>query len=282
MKSLYRPSLLTGFIAHQRERLLKLCVKTLSRRGEFPKFWLLHGEGICRGISLNGFYELETLKALQFLAAAPASVVIDVGANIGNHTIFFAQRFKQVVSFEPVPENCFIQKANLRLNRINNVTLIEKGLADQNGEFPLGECSPETTNQGICFDPADQSRSTRMVPVGVGDEEVRKIKLTGPIALIKIDVEGAEPLVIKGFKETISKHKPLVCWEAFSHEDANKSVEILRAFGYSHFYHISTRRTGPKFIGRILNNFGKNAFLFPLENHPHLDGMNMASNVALL
>ena len=249
----------------------------LSKRGTYPKFWLLHGEGICRGISLSGFYELELLHGMQKLAGAPSGVIVDVGANIGNHTIFFAQRFNQVVSFEPVPENCGILKANLRLNQIKNVTVIEKGLSDQIGEFPLGECTPETTNQGICFDPNDQARSTRMVPVGKGDEELSKLVLNGPISLIKIDVEGAEPLVIKGLAQTLKKHKPIVCWEAFSHNEASKSTEILRTMGYSHFYHISSRRLVPKLIGRFLNNFGKCSFLYPLETHPHLDGMNVAS-----
>lgn len=282
MKILYRTSVLSGFLSHQHQRLLKFCVRILSRRGHYPKFWLLHGEGICRGISLSGFYELELLQGMASLLGASSSVVLDVGANIGNHTVFFAQRFRQVIAFEPVPENCGLLKANLRLNGLQNVCLIEKGLADRTGDFDLEDCAPETTNQGICFEEKTRRPGRRSVAVACGDDEIEKIGLTGPIGLVKIDVEGAEPLVIGGLSRTLLEHQPLVCWEAFTHADAMKTVERLRPLGYKYLYHLSTRRSAPRIVNRILDNFGKKCFLYPFENHSPLDGMNVASVKALM
>ncbi len=277
MKILYRPPAFEGFLSHQRQRLLKFCVRTLSQRGRYPKFWLLHGDGICRGISLSGFYELELLQGMASLLRESSAVVLDVGANIGNHTIFFAQRFRQVIAFEPVPENCGLLRANIRLNSLENVCLIEKGLADQTGDFYLDDCAPETTNQGICFRDKIRGSGARSVPVACGDDEVEKIGLEGPVGLIKIDVEGAEPLVVSGLSRTILKYQPLVCWEAFNHADAMRTIERLEPLGYKHIYHLSTRRRVPRLVNRILDNFGKKCFLHPFKSDLPLDGMNLAA-----
>jgi hypothetical protein len=100
--------------------------------------------------------------------------------------------------------------------------------------------------------------------VARGDDEMARLSVDCEIAIIKIDVEGFEPYVLQGFKHTIMKHGPIIFWEAFTHETANPSVEILKAMGYKHFYHMTTNRYASKLANKLSNSFGKSTYLIPL------------------
>lgn len=234
---------------------------------------------ICREILESGFYEKELLLAMQLLAKGKEGIAIDVGANIGNHTIFFSKIFPQVIAFEPAPRNCWILKANLHLNRISNVTLVEKGLGAKEEFLLLGNDDPENTNNGFSLEPVGYSQTlgnSRQIEVVRGDDELETLGVECEIAIIKVDVEGFEPRVLQGLEKTILKHHPIIFWEAFTHETANTSVEILQAMGYRYFYHITTNKFDNRLANKLSNAFGKAAYLIPLGECKNLDGMNAA------
>jgi len=268
-----------AFLQNQRKKLLRLCIKLLKKRGSYPNFWILFDEPICRDILLNGFYEKELLYGMQHLAKNRKGIAIDVGANIGNHTIFFSQCFPQVISFEPAPENCGLIRANLYLNGINNVTLIEKGLGEKNATLTLANNDPTNTNNGFSISQSAENTYTqgnRQATVVRGDDELKDMEFSNGISIIKIDVEGMEPQVLYGLTKTIQKYQPIIFWEAFDHDSANESVKVLKNMGYEYFYHMTTTHSKNSFANKLHNSFGKSTYLIPLNECAKLDGMNVA------
>ena len=101
---IYRPPPIRSLWSNlYRNLVLKQCLKLLRKRGSYPSFWTMPHDVICREILLNGYYERELLIAMASIVKNRTGTVLDVGANMGNHTIFFSRFFKRVISFEPVP-----------------------------------------------------------------------------------------------------------------------------------------------------------------------------------
>lgn len=209
------------------------------------------------------------------LVEKKTGTVLDIGANIGNHTVFFSRIFEKVISFEPVPRNCWILKANLHLNSIKNVQLIEKGLSNTNEKLYIAHDDPKNTNNGISR--SDTSGTQNIVDVVRGDDELEKLSYPAPILMIKIDVEGLEPEVITGLEKTISIHKPIIYWEAFHKDAVDQSRVLLEKLGYENFYHLTTNKFSNKLMNKLSNSLGRSVYLKPLDQCSTYDGMNMAS-----
>ena len=96
---------------------------------------------LVRDIIVKGLHEERLLRILfdkllvQWIPEFKAGVILDVGANIGNHTCFFARYFNQVIAFEPNPVAYRILQANIGLNRLKNVVLRKVGLSDKGADI---------------------------------------------------------------------------------------------------------------------------------------------------
>lgn len=153
----------------------------------------------------ESFYELDLL---QKVCARDYSgmEILDVGANIGNHSIFFAMfsGAAKVVSFEPQNDVRNIFNKNLLLNSLSNVVVFPYAVGAKCGF--AGESHFSNINSGaVSFRDSCKGR----VPM-------RSIDSLGlSPALIKIDVEGAELEVIKGAVKTIRECHPDIWVECF-------------------------------------------------------------------
>ena len=131
------------------------------------------------------------------------AVVLDIGANVGNHTVFFARscRASQVVVFEPNPAAITVLNANIRINRIGDVVdsrFLGIGVGAGSGSADLLET---TGNLGV----------TRLIgrsdgPVGI--KALDELHLDVRPTFIKIDVEGMEMDVLAGGMKLIEELKP--------------------------------------------------------------------------
>lgn len=260
--------------------LLKPSLKILQNRERYPRFWIMPYDTICKKIFTDGLYEKELLFGLSKIGDFSNSVCVDIGANIGNHSLFFSKIFNTVISFEPSQRNVWILKANLELNNIKNVTVIPKGLSDESGYISMGNDENKLdTNNGFAIDAQLSSFKTldSQVEIAIGDNELEGMELEKRIRLIKIDVEGLEPKVINGLKKTILSHKPIVAWEAFTKETVNQSKIILEDFGMQYFYHLTKDFPNNSKINRILNANKLTCHLIPLEICEKFDGLNIGS-----
>lgn len=156
------------------------------------------------------FFLRDYLKNLN----EPNAVVIDVGANTGNHSLYYSRHAAKVVAFEPFPPVIEAFKKNLALNpAIKNVELCEVGLGDVNAELEFNAPVDKNHGQGSFRVDApenpDMKRYEKKLRIVVADDYL-KDKALGPVAFIKIDIEGLEEAALKGLRQTMEKHRPLL------------------------------------------------------------------------
>lgn len=170
------------------------------------------------------FYEQGMLEEIAPLVPDGA-LVIDAGANIGNHTLFFACMLgAKVLSFEPNPDVVAILSRNIELNKLTDtVQLHAVALGAGTGKGTLHHV--DVTNVGMA-----------QVHVGeTGSVEVRSLdEIVGDrfVHLIKIDVEGMECDVLKGALGTIRRCAPHLIIEAGTMEHLVAIEAILQPEGY--------------------------------------------------
>lgn len=218
------------------EALLKLCAnrlqstsaKLLQRRG--GKMIVYANDTIGNAIGATGFYEWTELQAIfDFLAPLQnefrGSLALDVGANIGNHSIYFSRHFKGVHAFEPHPVTFRILEINASL--YTGITVHNVALSDRCGQAHLVE---NPVNLGGSRIGAASNSSAVISLQRLDDFEIDRSQ----ISLIKLDVEGHEANVLRGGVETLRQSMPIVLFEAHTadFEGPMEEVEILKGLGY--------------------------------------------------
>ncbi|WHA42580.1 FkbM family methyltransferase [Agrobacterium larrymoorei] len=174
--------------------------------------------------STNDFYERPLLDIVGSITPAD-SVFLDVGANIGNHTLFMAAKTRaKVLSFEPNKDNFGRLIKNIELSKMTgSVEAFNVAVGKQAGvvrsifssQKNTGGAKVQSTNK-------DDELGVPLIKI---DDFLKKIKLkfTGKL-IIKIDVEGMEVEVIEGMTSTIEEYQPIIVCEASS----DKNIVLLR------------------------------------------------------
>jgi protein O-GlcNAc transferase len=165
------------------------------------------------------FYEIKLLKKIQSLRLKGA--VLDVGANIGNHTVFFSKecRFDSVISFEMNRDLFQILLNNTEVNDCHNVICQNFAVADKIGL--VGSSVLDLKNTG----------STHVIPDGDIKQVTLDSLIDSPVSLIKMDIEGYELKALQGSQKLLSSYHPVIvceCQKSFREVDG-----FLRKFGYS-------------------------------------------------
>jgi len=156
------------------------------------------------------FFARDYLKNLALTDA----VVIDVGANTGHNTLFYSRCAARVLAFEPYPPVITTFERNLALNpHVKNVELFKVGLGNEDVELPFVAPVQENHGQGSFRTDAPQDpgmkKYEQKLRIVVGDDYLKDKKL-GPVAFVKIDVEGFEEPVLKGVRQLLVTHRPMV------------------------------------------------------------------------
>jgi len=131
-------------------------------------------------------------------------IVIDVGTYIGEFAIYASKlvgKNGRVICFEPDKANMKLLKRNIKLNRLDNITLIEKGLWNKDGVLKF-----KTFGAGSVFEKFDDSKNlVNEVEVVKLDTILKKLNIS-KVNMIKMDIEGAEIEALEGCKETMKKN----------------------------------------------------------------------------
>lgn len=135
--------------------------------------------------------------------------IVDIGANIGNHSVYFANflRYETLICFEPIEENYRLLERNM--GKYGGIGLAQSAVGNFTG---ITRMRINRSNMGASEIRAD------------GETEVSIIALDRVhlhhVTLMKIDVEWHEPEVIEGAQDTIYRCKPLILLEDANFEYA--------------------------------------------------------------
>jgi FkbM family methyltransferase len=185
---------------------------------------------------LTGDAEPEVQDALAELIE-PGQTVYDVGANIGFFTILCSRLVGpqgKVYAFEPIPENLVTLRHNIALNKLTNVVVVEQALSASTGTAEMF-VSPWSAFHSLNVDGA--SKRENHGPDG-GQITVATVTLDefvqgdgiSPPDLIKLDVEGAELLVVEGMRATLRSVQPLLLVEV--HDTNREYGEFIDSIDY--------------------------------------------------
>ncbi len=225
-------------------------------------------------LSINGIYgefETEIIKN----EIKPNDVVIDVGAHIGYFTLLFAMLVGpngKVFSFEPEPKNYQLLKRNVEINNYENVITECKIVSDKNEKCILYTFDSSSGANRI-YKPDNDVNSKPIEVDSISlDEFFKNSKFLKKIKFIKIDVEGAEVLVLKSMKLILKE---------------NNNIKLLLEFNPTFLSEIGS---GASDFFKILysENFtiflidGKNHKLIPIEFGDELDPKLFENNVVNL
>ena len=195
-----------------------------------------------------GYYSRDIVLLMNRILL-PGMVVLDVGANIGEITMAAAQRVGsngRVYSFEPMTTLYDCLTEHLKMNGIDHVTPITKGLSDKIGVATIfrAEATFKDGSRhdglGTLYPTASRSDVVGDIELTTMDEFCAESNITR-IDLVKIDVEGAELAVLKGGLKSIGRFKPYLIVELQTQtaEDAGYKpddiVSLLKTAGYKFF-----------------------------------------------
>lgn len=199
------------------------------------------------GIQINhhGLYDKRELELLfRFLApleaAFRAGVALDIGANIGNHALYFAGRFRVVHAFEPHPATFHLLAYNATL--ADNVVVHKLGLGSADAVLSLNE---DPDNMGASSIRHAAGAGVRSVQIEVRRLDDLNLPLDG-LSFVKIDVEGFEPQVLRGAAHTLAVRQPVVVLEQLEREFSGGTTEAiaqLRELGYRFCWPQSAHRS---------------------------------------
>lgn len=174
---------------------------------------------------------------LQF--ARPDAVALDIGANFGFFSCVLGIACREVHAFEPVPELAGRLKFNVELNRLENVRIHQHVLGGTDGEIQFHLPSGLDSNNGTGSVVRDNGGRTIAVSARKLDSFVQSEGLQR-LDLIKLDVEGAEPEVLAGGQESLTRFRPVVFFEnnmgctfpTAAGDTTRRAMDILTRLGY--------------------------------------------------
>jgi FkbM family methyltransferase len=198
----------------------------------------LNDRAFGRRLYLGGDHEPELRALLRHLPLA-GGVALDVGANVGLHTIGMSRLVGpggRVFAFEPDPHNFRLLETNLRLNDARNVTARRCAVGDADGTCRLAR---NPRNYADCRVTAElPGWASHQVPMTTLDAALPDLP-PGSVRFVKLDVQGSECRVLRGMRRTLARHPDVVMVvEVFpgglrgAGASARELMELLAGLGF--------------------------------------------------
>ena len=174
-----------------------------------------------------GSYEYETQRFVQRVVR-PGMTAFDVGANAGFYTLGLSRLVANqghVWCFEPLPANLAHLTNHLKINDVQNVTVVEAAVAEKAGFAFFQEGDTRSTGHMT-----DRGTALRIATVSL-DSFIETIGRKIP-DLVKIDVEGGEGDVLRGARTLLAERKTVFVVSLHNDVQKQSCSEILRKAGY--------------------------------------------------
>jgi len=250
--------------------------KNSDQLKKFPNLACLVYDEVGLILSLFGRCEYDELKVLERKVFSKIdcanSSCLDIGANIGNHSVFFANFFSNIYSFEPYPDSYYLLKFNSK--NFNNIKTFNFGASDVDENQYMYISSDTTMSRNTLF-------SDRVEPKKIEQIHPKKIKVelknldnllkenkVKKISFIKIDIEGYEYKALIGLKNTIINDSPIIALEQWTDafdeiKKTTKSIDFLKKNHYKFFYEPNYFRR-KKNKNKILRSINKIIFFLQI------------------
>ena len=232
-----------GVLDYLRKKIARRYLRKISREhvNSYDQLVLFSFDFISQSIFIDGRFENNALSLIEklFKDKMDEKLTLDIGANIGNHTLALSKFSKMVYSFEPNPTVFDVLKLNTR--NIENVKIFNFGASDQDqsitAKVPKLNCGAGSVYFEKKSKKTNQFYEYSFVLKQLDQLDTLSNKMIG---LIKIDVEGHELQAFKGMRQLLEKNKPVILFEqnrGISHGSSSE-VEFLKSIGYSYLYEL--------------------------------------------
>lgn len=251
--------------------LRKLLIKNLKdNKKKYPnKMAVINYDHVSNDIIIDGGYEHKYMVIIaKWLESKKLknSLFIDIGANLGNHTIFFSKYYKNTIAFEPHKKIFKLLKFNTEENP--NIKIFNFGLSDKNKKALL--YTDESNFGGSSQIPIKKTK-THLASFRKFDD----LKLKKAADLIKIDAEHHEKNILKGASVYLKKNSPIVLFESDGGSIKIKNgntpvIRILKKFNYKKFYSVENFKNKPSIVDKIIYlfkylMFERKKYIVPLD-----------------
>ena len=182
------------------------------------------------------FFEQRMLEYIYWHYGSRASVFIDVGAALGNHSLFFAAFCtpKYVIAIEPRAKSCERQRALYQANGVaRRVHVYNCAVSDKVGKGAMEHFGPNLGQFRLCaftetgfIDPPSREVEVTTLDAIVAQEQAR------PVRVVKIDVEGHELHVLRGAEKLLAEQHPALFIEIRNRQRYAAVTKYLARFGY--------------------------------------------------
>jgi len=195
---------------------------------------------LVKSVNVGIWYEREMLEFI-FKRYGTGGIYIDIGANLGTHTLWFSQicKAEMVYSFEPQKALFDTMLTTMRENKCKNIKAyncgvgsFERSMIADGGGYPL------------MYDGAGET--VPIVPLNHYLDASEKVKL------IKIDTDGMEEEIIKSILPIIERDKPVMAIESCMHNHYKAISDMLVPIGYSS---IAMFNASPTYIWQVIPEF---------------------------
>ncbi len=206
---------------------------------------------VSRSLDLYGEWAEPELEFIgQFIK--PGDVVLDIGAHIGTHAVFFAKRVGadgRVFAFEPQRVSFELLCGNAALNNLLNLKCLNLAVGARNGviEIPIVDPTTEFNYGGVSITTGLKGEPVPLVTV----DSLGLAKCD----FIKADVEGVEIDVLEGARETITRCRPILFLENDKEDKQAAIYDKLQEFGYRAFWQISSHYNPDNYFRVTWNAF---------------------------
>lgn len=174
-----------------------------------------------------GSYEFEK-QQLFINVLSTDSTVFDIGAHVGFYTLLasvLVGKAGRVFAFEPLPRNLRYLRRHIAINRMDNVTVMPVAVANAPGLANFQEA--QDSSEGHFS--ATGNLEVRVIAL---DDQISTGQLPKP-DVIKMDVEGAEAAVLRGARQTLQEHRPIIFLATHGAAIREECFALLQELNYS-------------------------------------------------
>lgn len=250
-------------------------MQTYLKDLKWGKFNLIKGDMISDIAAYCGEWSDVEISIFRELLSPDANV-IEVGSNIGLHTVPLAKIAYQgkVIGFEP--QRVIFQQlcCNLALNDLVNVESYRLGVSDSNIECIIESCDYNepwnygsfSLNKGFSNEQYFQGTTIKESIEVVKLDEFSPVQTLKRLDLLKIDAEGLELNVLQGATQTIQRFQPVIFVE-IQEDSAEILFNYLKSLDYVPFWACTERFQEKNFYAAKQANFGADANFLALPKN---------------